>query len=454
MRSSSQTVVFDACHSGGMERDVAQVRAARFPSSWVPLELDSHLWKGKIEQTVHSHRMWSPSASSHVLLAACREDQTAREIAYNDQSVHGRFTESLITRLGRVALEKTTYTDLLSRLPVWEGQNPHCGGVGRDRLVFNGNYAAAGPLSAPLTLHASPVASATPPIFQSFQVDMGSLEGVIPGTEFAAHAPDGTFLHTLVAYSVELNRAILALRDGQPIALPAEGVSRAEVTDWKNDDMILHVYTPPDFPYTTDLFPMTRLTRNFKQRLFVPAASPEDADILLRSDGKELVIEPRTSTVVGCKRETRLPRLRMHLPTLVDGIAHFNYFLDRHQGRAPIAGVGLEMHRLVGDFPGRTPDRSVGHGGNMIANNEVRFRSEKGAKYGFTIRNNSDEDLFPYLFYFDPSSYSIDVSRTCNLPSTLRSCSLGVVRLPTPHCGLAQEAGRDGDARHGPRARA
>jgi hypothetical protein len=218
--------------------------------------------------------------------------------------------------------------------------------------------------------------------------------------------------------------------------------------------MILHVYTPPDFPYTTDLFPMTRLTRNFKQRLFVPAASPEDADILLRSDGKELVIEPRTSTVVGCKRETRLPRLRMHLPTLVDGIAHFNYFLDRHQGRAPIAGVGLEMHRLVGDFPGRTPDRSVGHGGNMIANNEVRFRSEKGAKYGFTIRNNSDEDLFPYLFYFDPSSYSIDVSRTCTLPSTLRSCSLGVVRLPTPHCGLAQEAGRDGDARHGPRARA
>ncbi|KAI9572460.1 hypothetical protein HD554DRAFT_1543784 [Boletus coccyginus] len=30
-----------------------------------------------------------------------------------------------------------------------------------------------------------------------------------------------------------------------------------------------------------------------------------------------------------------------------------------------------------------------------------------GPRYGFTLENYSEVDLFPYLFYFDPSDYSI-----------------------------------------------
>ncbi|KAJ7142211.1 caspase domain-containing protein [Mycena epipterygia] len=43
------TVIFDSCHSGGMGRDVGRARSANSPSPSVPLELDSYLWKGKIE---------------------------------------------------------------------------------------------------------------------------------------------------------------------------------------------------------------------------------------------------------------------------------------------------------------------------------------------------------------------------------------------------------------------
>jgi hypothetical protein len=47
----------------------------------------------------------------------------------------------------------------------------------------------------------------------------------------------------------------------------------------------------------------------------------------------------------------------------------------------------------------------------MVENGEARFASEVGAKYGFTIRNTSSEDLFPYLFYFDPDAYTIQVRK-------------------------------------------
>jgi hypothetical protein len=45
----------------------------------------------------------------------------------------------------------------------------------------------------------------------------------------------------------------------------------------------------------------------------------------------------------------------------------------------------------------------------MIKDGEVVLTSEVGAQYGFTIRNTSEEDLFPYLFYFDPGTYTIQV---------------------------------------------
>jgi hypothetical protein len=64
------------------------------------------------------------------------------------------------------------------------------------------------------------------------------------------------------------------------------------------------------------------------------------------------------------------------------------------------------MHPLVGEYPCCTPDLQIG---NMIRDGAVQVTSKAGAKYGFTIRNTSHKDLFPYLFYFDPQTYTIQV---------------------------------------------
>ncbi|KAJ7484542.1 hypothetical protein FB451DRAFT_1232827 [Mycena latifolia] len=98
------------------------------------------------------------------------------------------------------------------------------------------------------------------------------------------------------------------------------------------------------------------------------------------------------------------------LPLIREAISWFNHLLGLRNGSTSLLGVALEMHRLVGYYPGRVPDRTVGHDGNMVdRNRKCRFPKQAQAKYGFTIRNTSKEDLFPYLFFFDPDTYTISL---------------------------------------------
>jgi hypothetical protein len=177
-------------------------------------------------------------------------------------------------------------------------------------------------------------------------------------------------------------------KDQPPVDIPPW--SRAVVSDWKSTPLLVHA--PTDFPYMSVLFPTTGTVRPSN---FVSAPSLEEAHIV-RSDGGEIDIEPRTSTVLA-----GLPKPRLvlgdpaHFPHIIDGVAHFAYFLGCANEGDRLEGVELEMHRLRGEYPCCTPDPQIG---NMIENGAV------------TIRNMSEENLFPYLFWFDPETYTIQVS--------------------------------------------
>ncbi|KAJ7350087.1 hypothetical protein DFH08DRAFT_863521 [Mycena albidolilacea] len=168
--------------------------------------------------------------------------------------------------------------------------------------------------------------------------------------------------------------------------------------------LLLHI--PTDFPYTAELFQTTC-----------------------------------TPAMRKCYQETRLPlKDSTNLPASLDGVsAPRNY---------------TEMHRLLGDFPYHMPDSTVGHEGNMVKDGAVLFASEQGAKYGFTIRNSSAEDLFPYLFYFDPDDDSIQIWYSPNprgsVPPLLKSGGTATVGMGTdrafefkldPHLGQSQSSG-------------
>jgi hypothetical protein len=241
---------------------------------------------------------------------------------------------------------------------------------------------------------------------QVFQVQMGTVEGVVPGTEFSAYAPNNTFLCTFIAQSVRIAQTILVRKAIEDVIIPIPLGACAEVSEWRNEPMILHVYTPVDFQYTANLFPPTRSRSTHK---FVQALSIEKAHIVVQNDEDGIIIQPQTSTMCKGQHEIHvaLNSNPAHLADGKDGVAHFNYFLNHSNELEANTLKGLfafEMHHLQGDYPHRKP------GKNMVKDGEVQFASDAHAKYGFTIRNKSPVNLFPYLFYFDPDKFTIHVS--------------------------------------------
>jgi len=98
---------------------------------------------------------------------------------------------------------------------------------------------------------------------------------------------------------------------------------------------------------------------------------------------------------------------------ILNAIAHFNHHLGRHGSTNPLQtvmrddddilkNVTMELYRLTNDGGNRVPIV-----GNLLVDNEAKLGLDKKAEYGIAIFNNSQYDLFPYLFYFDPSEYSI-----------------------------------------------
>jgi hypothetical protein len=145
---------------------------------------------------------------------------------------------------------------------------------------------------------------------------------------------------------------------------------------------------------------------------YVQTDSRETANIVLKTEEEEYVVESLTGPMTECARELRFPldvAKPLHLPSVLNSISHFYYFLERENGSSVLPKISLAMHRLQGQFPNREPDPSAGINGNLVVAGEVKISSEEDVKYGFTMRNTSDVDLFPYLFHFNPPTYTIKV---------------------------------------------
>ncbi|KAF7340967.1 Kinase-like protein [Mycena sanguinolenta] len=192
---------------------------------------------------------------------------------------------------------------------------------------------------------------------------------------------------------------VISLCDTNP-----ENALTAVLDYWKSNERIMYVYVPEGFPHVAALFPADCL--HIQQ-----ATSRQDAQIALRilEDGEDSVVVDRfTSPILECEPEARFPlsplTTALQWSAALNGIARFNYFLERRHGSTSLNGVSLEVYRLVGNYPTRRPDYNVG---NLVIDNQALFKSESGAKYGFIIRNASSYELFPYLFAFDATEYTI-----------------------------------------------
>ncbi|KAJ6480809.1 caspase domain-containing protein [Mycena vitilis] len=389
-RGNNITVILDCCHSASGTRGARAgiLPVPRFAETFVPIpeDLDQDLFGRKAQVSLPpgiAHNFMD----SHVLLAACQQHQRAQECISTTGNPCGFFTDSLITQLRRIRPNRITYADLLDLLPTLPDQNPQCEGSNQHRYMFE----VEGPRRDRRTYTLAVKEDGT------LVVDAGGLHGVVVGTQFSLEKSD----RILVAASVNPVSTVLVPAGSSGHSFPDK--ARLIVCDWKNDAAMLKVYlhasdNPP--------FTVSDVSTHGTGSDFLLVESLEEADLAVSRASEEEFCLTRLDTKIPryVAPDVHLAVPDTNLPCVLDAVAHFNYFLGKHNGHDPFAGeVELEMYSLRGEYGARVPNLDVG---NLVVDNEVRFRVE--GKYGLAICNYSQHALFPYLLYFDPATYSID----------------------------------------------
>ncbi len=128
------TLILDCCHSSGLTR-VAQgeegVRAIRpLPSSSIQDMFDAaDMNLGNLPGYLSiSREDWHPNMDSHVVLAACKEYEFAKEVKGAD-GYNGVFTRALISALKSADYQSVDYVRLLKALPRNIDRNPVVAGT-------------------------------------------------------------------------------------------------------------------------------------------------------------------------------------------------------------------------------------------------------------------------------------------------------------------------------------
>ena len=326
--------------------------------------------------------------ASHVLLAACRPDELALEDPLAKDAPGGLFTTALIGGLRRCSPHDTSYATLFEMLDLKQvSQHPQCEGTNKDRLLFSVN-----------TLHEG---ETTFKVFEKrgkLYISAGSIHGVVEGTEFSI----GTSTQTLIlkAKKVGAFESVLE-RTHHGFSTNA----KAKISHWHHPTLRVH---------SSFHHPSTHVT---------VVTAEEPAEVALRQDelGKWELERHDPLIPMYSDRIIRFDADATKIRDILDAIANFNSYLYRSDGAgASFAGkVKIRMNRIgaiqgeinpVGDDLLDVP--RVWHSGVDVK--EVVI-TDLESRYSFTLENTSDVDLFPYLFYFDPSDYSIQVRQLSNL---------------------------------------
>ena len=185
------------------------------------------------------------------------------------------------------------------------------------------------------------------------------------------------------------------------------------------------------YPPLSDNLPMNWPNKQFGLRVVIHPSSEEAQsieDVFTRvnsSDSADLVVRRISSTTFQFKRLDPLiskwaqsidvtPKLG--LQEVLQEVSHFNFHLYRHNSANLLQHeVEVVLHRLMHTVDS-DEDMYVRDGkfdmplfpnrGNTIF---VQSQHANSVFYGLTVKNYSSCNLFPYLVYFDPSNYSIQV---------------------------------------------
>ncbi|KAJ6526440.1 hypothetical protein B0H19DRAFT_1042189 [Mycena capillaripes] len=399
-KGNNITVIFDCCHSGGATRKCPSLVRCRSEysaaeSDDIPFpDADETIWirdagTGSATATLRTRGL-GRSDSCYVLLAACGQEETALD---------GYFTEHLVNSLRDPQLRpNSTYADVLASLPIASAsmQHPQCG-WNSDRMLFT---TAADCAHNRFALKS--IANG------KYQVNAWGIHGVRAGMHFTVV---GSRKALLVEAVQQFSSVVVPLHSDAPSGI-VDGAAASlniELTAFLCAPLSISSnsscgVTIKTIPAEADIIVSGFLNQNGKGRL--------------RVESRDLLLTSLSCHVTDVAWDTVGP----FLPRYLQAIADFRYNLGRdsrniasltelaiseHPADALAQDFTVELLRLEPLFHGlfqvpATPET------NLFSNRVAKLVLDSDVTYCIRLQNTR-RHLFFYLFYFNPSDYSVEV---------------------------------------------
>ncbi|VDC06743.1 unnamed protein product [Peniophora sp. CBMAI 1063] len=418
------TVVFDCCHSGSGTRSIPVDTVPRSTSDesrrargfeWkgvVPATLDQEIVRearqGRDIDIAKGFRL--SGSRSHVLLAACRETESAYE-----NHERGYFTHALLRVLRAVQLDLITYKDLMKQISNIPGQTPQCEGHNVDRYLFNARVAGRGRAVYEVSRKNS-----------RLTVTAGSIHGVVEGTTFAIYAdrdvtPDTKPFTTLKATKVEAFKADLVLLDPSATAVHDRFKSNSPCFAVQNsvgEAPALRLLTALEDGIGQALENVARTHRVGGGPAIVAESEPRQANFgaLVAGDTVSYTIyDPLITNHLDRRPSILCGRTKSEVGEVEEVLSAATRFFY-HLHHAPRKGelnenVDVQLVRLKRDEEAKLGKDLMrpwmADGANLIRSGLVHVDADGETPYGIILRNDFTAPLHVWAFYFNGSSLAI-----------------------------------------------
>ncbi|KIM26236.1 hypothetical protein M408DRAFT_25453 [Serendipita vermifera MAFF 305830] len=405
------TVILDCCYSSPkildvsapfQDRDCRQTRSIKIEEDVID-SLDDDIWGSNTQEGMRSSEIPSgfryKDMRSHVLLSACGRKEQAME-----DMRRGEFTrtllETLVSTSGRIS-----YSDLLSRLDPLPQQTPQCEGFHKGRLLWNS-------MAIDTSLRLFKVRRKD----ESYILEAGTAHGVTTMAEFTVYQEIDNYpskdLGFLTVRSTDLLTSTLAPPSSSSTEDTTDTMPRLEPPTFAvlkktgvEEDVRVHVKNSRIVQLFANTLDEEGQQPHHRQTQIV-FAEKSKAQLALDIEREYVtfeILDPFVTRYNLCRIPFRVkPDI---LPSVLQSAARFHRNLRRKisiRAEKLQTSVHLEFTKLT-----KRNGRIQVDGSNL----NVRGRIDLvvgGEKYGIKLVNKSNEELYPYLFFFDCSDLSVE----------------------------------------------
>ncbi|KAJ2934575.1 hypothetical protein H1R20_g2531, partial [Candolleomyces eurysporus] len=401
------TVIFDSCSSdyGSQLRSEVRVRGIGLQERELPADLDDDL---VLPSTVGSRalpKLQLREARSHVFLSACALHERASEIKST-----GTFTRALLRAFKGIDTAEITYEGLIKRMGNLPLQTPQCEGLNKDRFLFNRKVSnIKSVLSATLKDGSLTIAGA------------GAFHGISIGSQFAIWRSQSDLpndpLATVTVNAVRGHESMAPFKKKVESMAPFRMKVRrfvAQIKENPKPQLFIHV---PQSIQNMDCF-ISMISENENRR---PLSIIITQDAFSASIGLTYLGDTQEIGFKMLNPEEQEQKIRHTIETTADdlhrALSHLcSYYYLRDcantnprtmEDTVPSSKFTIDMFTLEENdeeiYMPSGPNLNIEGTGVELTlgpHNEEQ-------PYGFKITNNTNFPVFPYLFYFNSSDFSI-----------------------------------------------